>query len=376
VERANATPTSAPTAAPLIILPTPVPPTPLPTVAALQAEPVSYHPKSGRYIVAWLPPNFDGGAKASFFANADVIDDISPFWYSTDSSGRLYGTRNDDLVRIAHENNVRIIPSIHNVGDPGVVVPILTNPQRRARHIQNIVDEVLARNYDGIDIDYESLDASLRDEFSAFMRDLAAALHQHDKLLTVAVHGKDSDYGGLGGFQDWVELNKHVDQLRIMTYDYHWRGSGPGPVAPAYWIESVAEYARSVVDPSKIFIGVHFYGYDWPASGNATARPWRVIEEIINQQGPTVNFVERNANGSVGESTFRYRTAGGWREVWFMTKIGLASKIQTVQEMDLAGIAIWQLGYEEPDYWRTVRENMVEDPTLIQRAISPLLPDH
>ena len=376
VERASATPTSAPTAAPLIILPTPVPPTPLPTVAALQAEPVSYHPKSGRYIVAWLPPNFDGGAKASFFANADVIDDISPFWYSTDSSGRLYGTRNDDLVRIAHENNVRIIPSIHNVGDPGVVVPILMNPQRRARHIQNIVDEVLARNYDGIDIDYESLDASLRDEFSAFMRDLAAALHQHDKLLTVAVHGKDSDYGGLGGFQDWVELNKHVDQLRIMTYDYHWRGSGPGPVAPAYWIESVAEYARSVVDPSKIFIGVHFYGYDWPASGNATARPWRVIEEIINQQGPTVNFVERNANGSVGESTFRYRTAGGWREVWFMTKIGLASKIQTVQEMDLAGIAIWQLGYEEPDYWRTVRENMVEDPTLIQRAISPLLPDH
>ena len=376
VERASATPTGAPTAAPLIILPTPVPPTPLPTVAALQAEPVSYHPKSGRYIVAWLPPNFDGGAKASFFANADVIDDISPFWYSTDSSGRLYGTRNDDLVRIAHENNVRIIPSIHNVGDPGVVVPILTNPQRRARHIQNIVDEVLARNYDGIDIDYESLDASLRDEFSAFMRDLAAALHQHDKLLTVAVHGKDSDYGGLGGFQDWVELNKHVDQLRIMTYDYHWRGSGPGPVAPAYWIESVAEYARSVVDPSKIFIGVHFYGYDWPASGNATARPWRVIEEIINQQGPTVNFVERNANGSVGESTFRYRTAGGWREVWFMTKIGLASKIQTVQEMDLAGIAIWQLGYEEPDYWRTVRENMVEDPTLIQRAISPLLPDH
>jgi spore germination protein YaaH len=121
---------------------------------------------------------------------------------------------------------------------------------------------------------------------------------------------------------------------------------------------------------------VHFYGYDWPPGGNATARPWSVIEEIIIQQGPTVSFIERNANGRVGESTFSYRTAQGWREVWFMTEVGLADKVKTVQEMDLAGIAIWQLGYEKPEYWRTVRDNMVEDSTLIQRAISPLLPDH
>lgn len=370
-------PTSAPTVVPLIVLPTPVPPTPVPTAAAIEPALVSYHPKSGRYIAVWLPPNFEGGARESFEANKDIIDDISPFWYSTDASGRLYGTRNDELVRIAHENNVRIIPSIHNVtANPGSVVPVLRNPQLRARHIQNIVDEVLARNYDGIDIDYEGLDSSLRDDFSAFMRDLGAALRAHGKLLTVAVHAKDSDYGGLGGFQDWAEIGKHVDQLRIMTYDYHWRGSGPGPVAPAYWIEAVTEYARSVVDPRKVLLGVHFYGYDWPAGGNATPRPWRVIEEIISEQGATVNFMERNANGRVAESYFTYRTSGSTRTVWLMTEVGLADKIETVQAGDLAGIAIWQLGYEKPEYWETVRENMVEDSTLIQRAINELLPDH
>ncbi len=374
---ALATATSAPTAAPMIILPTPVPPTPVPTAADLETAPVSYHPKSGRYIVVWLPPNFQGGAKESFFANADIIDDISPFWYSTDAGGRLYGTRDDELVRIAHEHNVRIIPSVHNVtANPGVVVGVLRNPTVRARHVQNIVDEVLARGYDGIDIDYESLDASLREPYSAFIRDLSAGLRQHGKLLTVAVHAKDSDYGGLGGFQDWAEIGQYVDQLRIMTYDYHWRGSGPGPVAPAYWIDAVAEYARSVVDPSKVFIGVHFYGYDWPPGGNATPRPWSVIEDIINEQGATVNFMERNSSGPVEESYFSYRSAQGTRQVWFMTETGLASKVQTVQELDLAGIAIWQLGYEKPAYWRTLRDTMVEDPTLVQRALNPLIPDH
>jgi len=371
------TSTTVATAAPLIILPPPVPPSPLPTATDLHAQPVSYHPKSGRYIAVWLPPDFTGGARESFEANKDIIDDVSPFWYSTDSTGRLYGTRNDELVQVAHASNVRVIPSIHNVtANPDTVVTVLRDPQRRALHIQNIADEVLARNYDGIDIDYEALDSSLRDDFSAFIRDLAAALHANGKLLTVAVHPKDTDYGGLGGFQDWAEIGKHVDQLRIMTYDYHWRGGSPGPVAPAYWIKSVTEYARSVVDPAKVLLGVHFYGYDWPPNGSATPRPWSVIQEIIDEQGATVNFMESNANGRVEESYFSYHSAQGTRQVWFMTRTGLASKIQTVQDMDLAGIAIWQLGYEKPEYWETVRQNLVKDPTLIQRAINPLLPDH
>jgi len=364
------------TAAPLLILPTPVPPTPAPTVAPPPTELVGYHPKSGRYIAVWLPPVFEGEARESFFANVDIIDDISPFWYTTDASGRLYGRRDDELVRIAHDNNVRIIPSIHNVGNPGAVVPVLTNPQLRARHIQNIVDEVLARGYDGIDIDYESLAPSVRDDFTAFIIELSAALRAHNKLLTVAVHAKDRDDGGLGAFQDWRAIGTHVDQLRIMTYDYHWRGSGPGPVAPAYWIEAVAGYAREVVDPAKVLIGVHFYGYDWPPEGNATARPWRIIEEIINEYQPTVSFIERNARGRVGESTFTYRTSAGTRTVWFMTDTGLADKIATVQKLDLAGIAIWQLGYERPEYWQTVRANLVQDSTLIQRALNALLPEH
>lgn len=59
-----------------------------------------------------------------------------------------------------------------------------------------------------------------------------------------------------------------------------------------------------------------------------------------------------------------------------MTKTGLASKIKTVQAYDLAGIAIWQLGYEKPEYWEAIREEIVQDPSLIQRAINPLIPDH
>jgi spore germination protein len=377
------TATSVPTAMPepsapaLVVLPTAMPVQAPPAPAATPETLPGYHPKTGRYIAVWMPPIFQGDVVRSFEANKDIIDEISPFWYTADGSGRLYGNRNDDLVRLAHEHNILIIPTVHNVThNSSSIVSVLVNPQLRARHIQNIVDEVLARNYDGIDIDYESLDASLRDAYSIFIRDLADALHAHGKLLTVAVHAKDSPYGGLGGFQDWAEIGKYVDRMRIMTYDYHWRGSGPGPVAPLYWVQSVAEYARSVVDPAKVVIGVPFYGYDWPTSGNARALPWRDIEDLINEQDLTVNLRQRDNRGRVDESYFIYRSAGGPRTVWFMTDAGLQSKLETVQELDLAGIAIWQLGYEKPEYWQIIRTKLLEDPALIQRAINPLLPQH
>ncbi len=358
------------------------PPTPVPTVPLLELslpaeQQFGYHPKTGRYIAAWLPPSFSGGARASFEANKDIIDEISPFWYTTDSSGRLYGNRDDELVRIAHENNVLVIPTIHNVGDYEAVVAMLLDPQRRTNHIQHILNEVLAHNYDGIDIDYESLDPGLREEFSAFIIELADALHSHNKMLTVAVHAKDSDYGGLGGYQDWAVMGQYVDRLRIMTYDYHWRGSGPGPVAPLYWIQSVAEYAQTVVDPSKIVIGVPFYGYDWPESGGpARALPWGDIEDLIEAQGLTVDLRQRDDRGLIQESRLFYETEAGRREVWFMTDQSLASKIDLVQEMDLAGIAIWQLGYEKPEYWEVIRSQLVEDPVQIQREINQWLPEH
>ncbi|MCU0491869.1 MAG: glycosyl hydrolase family 18 protein [Chloroflexaceae bacterium] len=371
--------TPSPGSVTMALLPTVALPTPVPTVAATP-EPAVVHPKSGRYIAVWLPEYLSPGVLATFEANKDIIDEISPFWYSTDSSGRIFGTRNDALVRTAHENNILVIPTIHNVAGNSAITAVenlLADPQRRARHVQNIVDEVLARNYDGIDIDYEALGPGYRDEFSAFIIDLNQALKAHDKLLTVAVHGKTSDWGGLGGFQDWRVMNEHTDRVRIMTYDYSWRGGSAGPIAPLYWVSAVAEYARSVVDPAKVMIGVPFYGYDWPANGaDARALPWSDIEDLISSTGVTVNLLQRNSQGQVDESYFTYRGPNGLRTVWFMTDAGLESKLNLVQETDLGGIAIWQLGYERPEYWQMIRNKMVKDPVLIQRSINPLWPKH
>jgi spore germination protein YaaH len=338
-----------------------------------------FHPKTGRYISAWLPDSFDAVNRQSFEANADILDEVSPFWYSTDSYGNLaHGAdaRDKTLVELAHSKNVLVIPTIHNVLTVDPVPALLSSAERRKNHIHNIVDEVLANNYDGIDIDYEFIGSGLRDEYSAFITDLAKALHDQGKLVTIAVHAKTSDYGGNGGFQDWALLGQVVDRLRIMTYDYHWRGGGPGPVAPIYWVSAVAEYAKSVVDPAKVVIGVPFYGYNWPPNGDAVGQTWDAINALINANRLEVNLKESDANGLVQENWINYNSRQGRRTVWFATSRSLEAKLGLVQQLDLAGIAIWRLGGEDPESWQVIRSKLIEDPFESQRMVNQVLPEH
>lgn len=376
----------------LTVTPLPPAPTPIPVAQPGDADPLDvatdtghggFHPKTGRYIAAWLPDSFGSENRDSFEANADILDEISPFWYAPGPRGNLrYGSeaRDRTLLELARSKNVLVVPTIHNVITGDDPVPgILRNPTTRSYHVQQIVDEVLTYGYDGIDIDYEFLDSSLRDEYSAFIFELADALHAQGKLLTVAVHAKDCDYCGLGGFQDWEAIGQVVDRLRIMTYDYHWRGGGPGPVAPVYWVERVARYAQTVVDPAKVVIGVPFYGYNWPRDGNGNARgqTWAMINDIIQTYRLSVNLMESNQNGLVQENWITYSSRQeGRREVWFATSSGLDAKLRLVQEFDLAGIAIWRLGGEDPRNWEVIRGRLLQDPFESQRVLSRLLPEH
>jgi spore germination protein YaaH len=377
-------PTPRPTAT---ITPTAPPPTPTtaPAVAALPTptqRPVAVvHPKTGRSIAAWLPTSFDAEhARASFEANKDILDEVSPFWYTTRiSDGALQpdvGARDQQLVDAAHAAEVLVIPTIHNVMAPEAILPLLRSPQRRSQHVAAILAEVRAYNYDGIDIDYESLPAESRAAFSAFMQELSDGLHAEGKLLTVAVHAKTSDYGGWGGFQDWQLLGAICDRVRIMTYDYSWRGSGPGPIAPASWVASVAEYARSVVPAEKIQIGIPFYGYNWGEGEDAIAQTWTDIQALIDAYQPDVNLTARDSSGPVEESWFVYRRNGQRRTVWFADHRSLEAKLNLVEQQDLAGVAIWRLGNEDPKNWEVVRKQLVENSSVIQRVINTYLPDH
>ncbi len=285
--------------------------------------------------------------------NADVLDEVNFFWYTLGADGGIDGgIMAAEAVRVAREAGLRIVPSVLNGGfDAQRVSDVVNDPDRRAQHIADILALVRDNDFDGIDIDYESLNPADRDAFSLFIEELAAALHAEGKLLSIAVHAKTDDAGAWSGAaaQDWARLGAAVDGFKIMTYDFHYGASEAGPIAPLDWVDAVLTYSATVVPPAKTWMGVPFYGYDWTGS-TAESLNWRQATKLAEQNGAEIQRDPASA-----EAWFTY--GDGSRTVYFNDAATLAARIDIIRNShpDIAGIAIWPLGGEDPANWPALR---------------------
>ena len=129
----------------------------------------------------------------AFAATKGAIAEVSPSWYSPVPGGQI--TLQDKalvddspaVVTRIREHNALIVPAIANYRDGKwngfAVDEILADPATTRRHVAAIVDLVVVRDFDGIDVDYEHLPATSRRPFAEFASMLADQLHKHGKLL-------------------------------------------------------------------------------------------------------------------------------------------------------------------------------------------------
>ena len=296
--------------------------------------------------------------------NLELFDDVSPVWYSLEATGRIvladpeHTTVDHRTVRFLQKNGIRVIPTVTNLRngdwDAEVVPAMLHDPTAMRTHIRELVELAATENYDGIDIDYEHLRAVDRSSFSSFLQELGAALGADDKVLTTAVHPKTSDVGDdeRNRAQDYQSIGAAVDQVRVMTYDYSWETSPPGPVAPAEWVEEVIAWTVTQVPRDKVILGIVLLGYDWADEHGTT------IEYKQAQSQAQANDVAIQRAGD-GSPWFIYRDSSGRRhEVWYEDAVSVQVKLDLVSKYDLGGAFFWRLGGEDPETWRTVRAAM------------------
>ncbi|MFH2104842.1 MAG: glycosyl hydrolase family 18 protein, partial [Parcubacteria group bacterium] len=268
---------------------------------------------------------------------------------------------------------VKIIPSITNNFDKdSKLSKLLKNDDATKHHIAVILNEVVANNYDGIDIDYENLDPAVKNKFTYFITTLAEQLHQKEKTISVTVQAKQSDtqsWSGAGS-SDFTKLGEAADQFRIMTYDYSRVNTAPGPIAPIYWMKEVIEYAKSKVPKEKIVVGIPFYGYLWCTTGSKEecknkGLTWEGVNNLITKYEPTIEW-----NDVAQTPWFLYvDDDDNTRVVNYEDHKSLAAKLDAVKELDVAGIAIWRLGSEDPENFPTIKDKLekkIRPPRSIQ----------
>lgn len=318
-----------------------------------ESTPAAAEPKRVGYVPYWdQRRGFDVVRQ-----HLDLFDQVSPVWYSLEPTGDIVladaenTTVERRTVRLLQAKGIEVIPTITNLRDgdwaPGLVQSMLHDPAAVRTHVRELVELVDSKGYDGIDIDYEHLRAEDRRQYSDFLTMLGEALHDEGKVLTTAVHPKTSEEGDdeRNVAQDFAAIGAAVDQVRVMTYDYSWEDSPPGPVAPAGWVEEVIEWTVTQVPPHKVVLGIVLLGYDW-ANGHGETVDYEQARATARAHNVTVR---RSGDGS---PWFRYRDASGTRhEVWFEDAESVSAKLGLVSEYGLGGTFFWRLGGEDSEVW-------------------------
>ena len=307
-------------------------------------------------VSAWVPYWDRARVRAAFTAHVAELNEVNFFWYEVQPDGSLRafpGAEDAALLALARAHDLRVLPTIMNDFDGPRVAALLADEESRMAHIQAIVTLAERMDYDGVEVDYEALPAEARDDFTAFIKALARTLHARDKLLSVAVHPKTDDRGTWDGprAQDWPRLGAAVDEFKVMIYDYHWRTSPSGPIAPLDWIDDVLTYARQAVPANKIWLGLPFYGYNW-VEQKGKGLVWATADELIRQHRP---ITRRDL--SSGELYFSYTVGDVQHTVYVPDARAIALKVRLARQRHpgIAGVAIWRLGGESPDHWAAIQ---------------------
>lgn len=222
---------------------------------------------------------------------------------------------------------------------------VVNNPEYRDRLLQNLLELMGRKGYQGLDIDFEYILAEDREAFTDFVRFTAEAMRSAGYTTSVALAPKTSDdqAGLLYAGKDYAALGEAADYVLLMTYEWGYTYGPPMAVAPVNQVRRVVEYALTRIPAEKINLGIPNYGYDWPlpyVRGITAAKTIGNVEavRIAIAQGAVIKFDE------VSQSPyFNYTQDGVEHEVWFEDVRSLLEKFELIREYGLRGCSYWQI---------------------------------
>jgi len=234
------------------------------------------------------------------------------------------------LTSIAQHVGITIYPVItfESVSAGRRVLGQTTLAEKTAQNIAAIARQ---NRFTGIHLDFEYLPPEDAGRLSAFL----SLLRRHFKgKITMAIFPQIDFPSRWAAFHELSIIAPCLDGIALMCYDYHAAHTGPGPVTSLTWAEKNVRHALRYLKPDQIWLGVPAYGYRWCGG---TARPISARETARLAHSMTG---ERDPSGTL------HLTVGGC-EIFVSDKKSRELLIGLARRYNLAGIALWRLGFED-----------------------------
>lgn len=203
----------------------------------------------------------------------DRFDTVGVFCFKVDKTGTITAAEsniNRILPYVEKWPHIRWLLTVANDGYASIFTAVRENTDgAQDKFISEIVR--IMEEYPwatGIDIDLEKGGGyENKNKANALFKRIYETVKEYDpeKEMNICLPGMTSEQGSVGG-ENWCvygDLDAYCDTCAIMSYGMAWAGSAPGPVSPKDWLDGIYDYASSVMTPSKLFLGMPAYGWNW-----------------------------------------------------------------------------------------------------------------
>jgi len=324
---------------------------PAPAPPSLEGAPALRAHELFGFAPYWTLPTSSGfdlaGLTTLAYFSVDVSGDATvqqsgPGWVGYQSQALA------TLVTRAHGAGDRVVLTA-SCFDQAALDKMAADPTSGPRLAASLVALVAAKNLDGVNLDFEGKGSKDQAGLDTLVAAVSSAVHNANPHWQMTMDTYASSAGDPSGFYDIAGLAPSVDGFFVMAYDMN-NKTTPSPTAPLTGagftdLDAVQQYA-AVVSPSKMILGVPYYGYDWPTAGPglgdpATGPPSPLSYSQIAALGGHVYW-----DPTTQTPWTSYQVGTQWHETFFDDPTSMALKAQLANTYHVAGLGIWALGME------------------------------
>lgn len=284
---------------------------------------------------------------------------ITIFTYGFTPEAALIPIDDAKVLSLAKEYGVRPIMLLSTLSPEGTFSNVLANTLLTSETLQDtlitaIIENMKAKGYYALDVDFEFIYPEDAQAYVAFIQKLTSRLNPEGLQVMVALAPKISSTqtGTLYEGHDYAALGAAANTVLLMTYEWGYTYGPPMAVSPINKVREVLDYGVSVIPANKINMGVPNYGYDWPlpyVKGTTVAQSLgnvQAVERAIQNNVPILYDNEQQA------PYYNYEAADGIaHEVWFEDARSIDAKLRLVPEYNFIGVAYWNLMKYFPANW-------------------------
>lgn len=326
---------------------------------------------SGTVNMAWH--NVDNSDANSYvlemIAGTKGLTAIAPTWFSiADLEGNITSLASTEYVNYAHQSNRAVwavLRDFHGgINSYEETYQVLRYTSKRETLINQVIAEALQTGIDGINLDFELISLECGEHYIQFVRELSVKCRQNGLVFSVNNYVPQP----YNQHYNLKEQGIVADYVIIMGYDEHTEGSyEAGSVASYGYVEQGITDALQDVPQEKLIMGIPFYTRLWFERD-------KTEEELAEQKGTeAAQYSKQVSSTAMGmdeasQTLEQYGVQAGWDEtakqnyaeweadggvykIWLEDETSLEEKLKLIKNHNLAGVAEWRLGFENPSTW-------------------------